>query len=129
MTNQSLASRVHGRAGWAAQTGHLVFATLHTNTAIEALARLRNMGVAAYNVVDSIISITAQRLVRKLCPRCKKSDKVAPLLQRQFGFIPEQVIYCAAGCQHCIDGYIGRIAVHEVLKMNENFYENIFVIN
>jgi type IV pilus assembly protein PilB len=106
----------------AAQTGHLVIATLHTNNALETLTRLRNMGVAAHNVIGSLTLITAQRLVRKLCPYCKKENKVSSLLCQQFNFMPEQIIYEAVGCSHCVNGYFGRVGVHEVLPVDENFY-------
>jgi len=109
----------------AAQTGHLVIATLHTNNAIEALTRLRNMGVAAYNIIGSLSLITAQRLIRKLCPHCKKACEVSPLLRNQFNFAPKQIIFEAIGCQHCINGYVGRIGVHEVLPINVNFHKYI----
>lgn len=107
----------------AAQTGHLVIATLHTNSALEAITRLRHMGVAAYNMIGSLTLITAQRLVRKLCPHCKKTSEVSLLLRDQFNFAPKQIVYKAIGCQHCVNGYIGRIGVHEVLSVNADFYE------
>lgn len=104
----------------AAQTGHLVFSTLHTNNALEAVNRLQMMGVAAYNVVHSATLIVAQRLVRKLCVQCRKAEKLS-VMQRELLKLPvddeERFIYRAAGCLHCVEGYLGRIGVYELLEM------------
>ncbi|MGD9152780.1 MAG: ATPase, T2SS/T4P/T4SS family [Gammaproteobacteria bacterium] len=102
----------------AAQTGHLVIATLHTNSAIEALTRLRNMGVSSYDIAGSVNLITAQRLIRKLCSHCKQEYKVSALLCEQLGIPADSVLYEAVGCDHCVDGYSGRMAIHEVLKID-----------
>ena len=104
----------------AAQTGHMVMSTLHTNSAAETLTRLRNMGVPAFNIATSVNLIIAQRLARKLCPSCKKAvDLPREALLRE-GF-PEQAIgtfkiYGPVGCDNCKGGYKGRVGIYEVVK-------------
>ena len=105
----------------AAQTGHLVLSTLHTNSAAETINRLMNMGVPLYNLVSSISLIMAQRLVRCLCPHCKEIDITPPeaeLLEQ--GFKPDQVsgltLYKAVGCRQCNHGFKGRIGLFEVIE-------------
>ncbi|RZM81197.1 type IV-A pilus assembly ATPase PilB [Pseudoalteromonas rubra] len=105
----------------AAQTGHLVMSTLHTNSASETLTRLLNMGVPAYNVASSVSLIIAQRLARRLCPKCKEPEQLpTEELQRQ-GFTAEQIqnmtLYAPKGCDHCTDGYKGRVGIYEVMKI------------
>jgi type IV pilus assembly protein PilB len=90
----------------AAQTGHLVLSTLHTNDAPTTLTRLRNMGIAPFNVASSIMLITAQRLARCLCPQCKVPDG---------SWQP----YRAQGCQACNRGYKGRVGVHQVMPVSD----------
>lgn len=110
----------------AAQTGHLVISTLHTNSATAALIRLRNMGVAAYDIIGSINLITAQRLVRKLCQHCKQEYQASELLCEQLGFADGSVLYEAVGCERCVNGYSGRMAIHEVLKIDsEEEFRNV----
>lgn len=91
----------------AAQTGHLVFATLHTNNALEAVARLNSLGSQAYPLAPALSLIIAQRLFRKLCSYCKTPDK-----QRQ-------QLFHAKGCSRCLQGYSGRMALFECLNMSE----------
>lgn len=108
----------------AAQTGHLVLSTLHTNSAPETLTRLMNMGVPAFNIATSVSLIIAQRLARRLCPHCKKpaTDIPAQILTEE-GFdeigIPrsEFQLFHAVGCQHCNGGYKGRLGVYEVVRI------------
>lgn len=105
----------------AAQTGHLVLSTLHTNSAAETLERLQQMGLAAYNLASSLQFIMAQRLVRCLCRACKVPETLPEqeLLRqglRQTGFPPLN-IHQAVGCDQCTDGYHGRIGIYEVLPM------------
>ena len=105
----------------AAQTGHLVLSTLHTNSAPETLTRLLNMGVPAYNVASSISLIIAQRLARRLCPKCKAPESLPnEELQRQ-GFSPEQIteltLFAPKGCDSCTDGYKGRVGIYEVMQI------------
>lgn len=109
----------------AAQTGHMVLSTLHTNTAADTLARLISMGVPAFNVATSVSLIIAQRLCRVLCPRCKRELKVPKPALLQLGFKEteidnnELVIFEAVGCNHCQDGYRGRTGIYEVMEVSK----------
>ena len=108
----------------AAQTGHLVLSTLHTNSAPETLTRLLNMGVPAFNVATSVSLIIAQRLARRLCPNCKKPATDIPddILKAE-GFeeigIPraEFQLFHPVGCHQCNKGYKGRLGVYEVVRI------------
>ncbi len=104
----------------AAQTGHMVMSTLHTNSAAETLTRLRNMGVAAFNIATSVNLIIAQRLARKLCPSCKKPVEVPRETLLKEGFPENRIgkfkLYGPVGCEHCKDGYKGRVGIYEVVK-------------
>jgi len=107
----------------AAQTGHLVLSTLHTNSAAETLTRLLNMGVPSYNVASSVSIIIAQRLARRLCSHCKVEDIIPkPELEKQ-GFTSEQLndiqLFKPVGCDHCTGGYKGRVGIYEVIKISE----------
>ncbi|MEW6444608.1 MAG: type IV-A pilus assembly ATPase PilB [Pseudomonadota bacterium] len=109
----------------AAQTGHLVLSTLHTNDAPQTLTRLANMGVPPYNIAGSILLIIAQRLARKLCNYCKTEDKVPPDELLREGFRPEDVnagmrIYKAVGCDQCNNGYKGRTGIYQVLPISDD---------
>ena len=108
----------------AAQTGHLVLSTLHTNSAPETLTRLLNMGVPAFNVATSVSLIIAQRLARRLCPACKKpATDIPPEILTQEGFdeigIPraEFQLFHPVGCDKCNGGYKGRVGVYEVVRI------------
>ncbi len=108
----------------AAQTGHLVLSTLHTNSAAETLNRLVNMGIATFNVASSVTLIIAQRLARKLCEHCKvlRDDFNKPgLLELGFSEVDleEIKLYKAVGCAKCTSGYRGRIGLFEVLPMTK----------
>lgn len=105
----------------AAQTGHMVMSTLHTNSAPETLTRLRNMGVPAFNLATSINLIVAQRLARRLCD-CKEKLDVPKAALVEKGFSEEEVdagmeIYGPKGCEKCSDGYKGRVGIYEVVKI------------
>ncbi|WP_415844199.1 type IV-A pilus assembly ATPase PilB [Stutzerimonas zhaodongensis] len=105
----------------AAQTGHMVMSTLHTNSAAETLTRLRNMGVPAFNIATSVNLIIAQRLARKLCSSCKKEVEVPREALLKEG-IPEDRIgtfqlYAPVGCDNCNGGYKGRVGIYEVVKI------------
>ena len=105
----------------AAQTGHMVMSTLHTNSAAETLTRLRNMGVPAFNIATSVNLIIAQRLARKLCGSCKKEIDVPRETLLKEGFPEDKIgtfkIYGPVGCENCKDGYKGRVGIYEVVKI------------
>ena len=105
----------------AAQTGHMVMSTLHTNSAAETLNRLRNMGVASFNIATSVNLIIAQRLARRLCNSCKQAIEVPEEALLDEGFTPEQLgtftLYEPKGCDNCNNGYKGRVGIYEVVKI------------
>jgi type IV pilus assembly protein PilB len=109
----------------AAQTGHLVLSTLHTNDAPQTLTRLLNMGVPAYNVASCVTLIIAQRLARRLCKVCKKPDEVPREELLREGFTAEDVdrpgftIHKAVGCDQCNDGYKGRTGIYQVMPVTD----------
>jgi type IV pilus assembly protein PilB len=115
----------------AALTGHMVLSTLHTNSAPETLSRLLNMGVESFNLVSALTCVTAQRLVRKICEKCRIVDEtVTPQVLIELGIHPQYASrvkgYKGSGCANCNgSGNKGRIAVHEVLKMNDPVREAI----
>jgi type IV pilus assembly protein PilB len=103
-----------------ANTGHLTFTTLHTNDAPSAISRLYKMGIEPFLLAYSINAIVAQRLVRKLCERCKVPEHdILPVTLRKLGFPEERItttkFYRPVGCIHCLNGYKGRTAIHELL--------------
>ncbi|WP_445768186.1 type IV-A pilus assembly ATPase PilB [Rheinheimera sp.] len=106
----------------AAQTGHLVLSTLHTNSAPETLTRLLNMGVPAYNVASSVSLIIAQRLARRLCSHCKQQEHLPEVELLKQGFTAEQLptvkIFKPVGCDHCTNGYKGRVGIYEVMPVS-----------
>lgn len=107
-------------------TGHLVFSTLHTNDAVGAFTRLIEMGVRDYLVKDALIGVIAQRLVKRLCPSCKKRDKTSEAEMKLLGIEEPAVVYRARGCSECNGtGYKGRIAVHEILYLDGAVKEKI----
>ena len=103
-------------------TGHLVVSTLHTNSAAATVTRLMDMGIESYLLADSLVGVIAQRLVRKLCPHCKKSRQALPSEKRMLGrdIITETTIYDPVGCPMCADtGYFGRIGVYEIMEITQ----------
>ena len=105
----------------AAITGHLVFSTLHTNDAPGSITRLQDMGVEDYLVADSLVGVIAQRLVKRLCPACKKRSKTTQKEMEILGLDAPVNIFRPQGCQFCNNtGYKGRIAVHEMMYINDN---------
>jgi type IV pilus assembly protein PilB len=108
----------------AAQTGHLVLSTLHTNDAPTTLTRLMNMGVAPFNIAASVLLITAQRLARRLCENCKKPADYPRESLLKAGFAAEDLDgnwkpYRAVGCASCNNGYKGRVGLYQVMPITE----------
>jgi len=108
----------------AAQTGHMVMSTLHTNDAPTTLTRLLNMGVAPFNIASSVILITAQRLARRLCETCKQQADYPREAMLRAGYKPEDLDgswrpYRAVGCSACNAGYKGRVGVYQVMPMTD----------
>ena len=115
----------------AAQTGHLVLSTLHTNDAPSTLVRMLNMGVAPFNVASSVNIITAQRLARKLCPQCRRPEDIPPEALLRAGFQEEDLDGSwqplgPVGCDHCKGtGYKGRVGIYEVMPMTDEMRQLI----
>ena len=110
----------------AAITGHLVFSTLHTNDAPGAITRLEDMGVQDYLVADALVGVIAQRLVKRLCPACKKRGKTNAKEMEVLGINEPVSIFRPQGCQFCNNtGYKGRIAIHEIMFMNEHMKNEV----
>jgi type IV pilus assembly protein PilB len=107
----------------AAQTGHLVLSTLHTNDAPQTLNRLLQMGIPAFNIVSAINLIMAQRLGRRLCEHCKAPANLPDKVLIEAGFKQEELrdlkIFNAVGCEYCTNGYKGRVGVYQVLTLTE----------
>jgi type IV pilus assembly protein PilB len=115
----------------AAQTGHLVLSTLHTNDAPATLMRLVNMGVAPFNIASSVILITAQRLARKLCTHCRRPEEIPPEALLQAGFSEQDLdaswqAFGPAGCETCKGtGYKGRTGIYEVMPISDEMRQFI----
>jgi len=115
----------------AALTGHMVLSTLHTNSAPDTISRLLNMGVESFNLVSALTCVTAQRLMRKICEKCRVlDDSVTPQIMIDLGIHPQYAdkvkAYKGAGCPACGGtGNKGRVAVHEVLKLSDPVREAI----
>ncbi len=108
----------------AAQTGHLVLSTLHTNDAPQTITRLANMGIPAYNVASALLLIIAQRLARRLCNNCKAVDEIPRAVMLEEGFTEEDLakgvtLYKAVGCDQCNMGYKGRTGIYQVMPISE----------
>ncbi len=112
-----------------ALTGHLVFSTLHTNDAAGATTRLLDMGIEPFLVASSVECVIAQRLVRLICPKCKRPGKDAKVILQELGMkdVPKDAeIYEGKGCESCkFTGYRGRTAIHEFLVLNEEIREMV----
>ncbi len=122
----------------AALTGHLVFSTLHTNSAPETVTRLLGMGIDPFNFADSLLGVLAQRLIKRLCPHCRQqfnpSDEEIEVIRKEYGDHPvkpleinsSSTLYRARGCSHCQKtGYKGRLAIHELLVSNDDIRSKI----
>ncbi|MBD7953840.1 type IV-A pilus assembly ATPase PilB [Stenotrophomonas sp. Sa5BUN4] len=108
----------------AAQTGHMVLSTLHTNDAPQTIARLMNMGIAPYNITSSVTLVIAQRLARRLCNNCKRRTELPAHALLAEGFTQAQLdagieLYEAVGCDECTEGYKGRTGIYQVMPMTD----------
>jgi type IV pilus assembly protein PilB len=113
----------------AAQTGHMVLSTLHTNDAPQTIARLMNMGVAPYNITSSVTLVIAQRLARRLHD-CKREVHLPDHALLAEGFSADEIhagfkLYEAVGCQDCTEGYKGRTGIYQVMPMTEEIQDII----
>jgi type IV pilus assembly protein PilB len=114
----------------AAQTGHLVLSTLHTNDAPTTLTRMRNMGIAPFNIASAVILITAQRLARRLCVACKQIADLPIDVLISAGFDEEDIdgtwsSYKPVGCSMCNNGYKGRVGIYQVMPISEEIQRMI----
>ena len=109
-------------------TGHLVLSTVHTNNSLTTIERLLDMEVERYLLGSALTGIVSQKLVKKLCPKCRGTRPTTPfekkLIKKHLGIMVNEV-YTPVGCKYCNHGYIGRIAIHEVLSINEEIREAI----
>ncbi len=108
----------------AAQTGHMVLSTLHTNDAPQTISRLMNMGIAPFNIVSSVSLVIAQRLARRLCSSCKREAHLPEHALLAEGYSTDEVragitLYEAVGCSECTGGYKGRTGIYEVMPMTD----------
>lgn len=109
----------------AAQTGHMVLSTLHTNDAPQTIARLMNMGIAPYNITSSVTLVIAQRLARRLCSNCKRPQQLPENALLAEGFTAEQIakgikLHEPVGCEECTEGYKGRTGIYQVMPMTDD---------
>nr|WP_022948277.1 type IV-A pilus assembly ATPase PilB [Methylohalobius crimeensis] len=110
----------------AAQTGHMVLSTLHTNDAPQTLNRLAQMGIPPFNIASSVVLIMAQRLARRLCEYCKREAELPPELLLKSGFKEDELdqlnLFTAdpEGCEHCTKGYKGRVGIYQVMPVTES---------
>ncbi len=113
----------------AAQTGHMVLSTLHTNDAPQTLNRLLQMGIPAFNIVSSVLLIMAQRLARRLCEHCKTDSEYPEKILLEAGFQKEELgtftVFKAVGCDKCNDGYKGRVGIYQVMPITETMRTRI----
>jgi type IV pilus assembly protein PilB len=108
----------------AAQTGHMVLSTLHTNDAPQTITRLANMGVPPFNIASAVTLIIAQRLARRLCNNCKAPDNIPHEALLEEGYTQQQIeegvtVFKAVGCDNCTSGYKGRVGVYQVMPISE----------
>ena len=106
----------------ASMTGHLVYSTLHTSSASATVARLLDLGLKPFVLASALEAIIAQRLVRRICPHCREQTEPPTETLEQLGpgfMVPELIFYRGRGCDKCHKGYKGRVAIHEVLTMNQ----------
>ena len=115
----------------ASLTGHMVFSTLHTNDAPSAVSRLIDIGIKPFLVSASVRSVLAQRLVRRICPKCKEKTDPDPRLLNSLGIRPDQILEASfmtgAGCEHCNNsGFRGRVGIFEMFNVNEELQQMIY---
>ncbi|OUD12150.1 type II secretion system ATPase GspE [Thioflexithrix psekupsensis] len=111
----------------ASLTGHLVLSTLHTNSALGAVTRLRDMGVEPFLLSSSLLGVMSQRLVRLLCPECKQVEIPSELERQRFGLAKDVVLYQAVGCEACNDmGYRGRTGIYELIQVDSKLQQMIY---
>ena len=104
----------------ASLTGHLVLSTVHTNDSIGAITRMRDMGVEPFLLASTLRGVIAQRLVRRLCPHCKREAEIDPALGAILGIKPGRTVYEPVGCKQCGEtGYTGRIGVYEAVRIDD----------
>ncbi|MDH5833033.1 type IV-A pilus assembly ATPase PilB [Luteimonas kalidii] len=108
----------------AAQTGHMVLSTLHTNDGPQTISRLMNMGIAPYNITSSVTLVIAQRLARRLCEKCKKPVQIPDNALLAEGYTEKEInegftVFEAAGCDDCTNGYKGRTGIYQVMPMTD----------
>ena len=104
----------------ASLTGHMVFSTLHTNSAVGAITRLRDMGAEPFLLASSVVGVLAQRLIRLLCTECRETKIADDVVCRRLGIAPGTEVYSATGCPSCHDtGYRGRTAIYELIKFDD----------
>ncbi|MFH1231403.1 MAG: ATPase, T2SS/T4P/T4SS family [Planctomycetota bacterium] len=107
----------------AAITGHLVFSTLHTNDSVSTVSRLADMGIDPFMIASAVLLVANQRLLRKLCPNCKRPVKIPADQLITLGFTPEEInkanLFEPVGCPRCTGGYKGRAAIYEVLELDD----------
>jgi type IV pilus assembly protein PilB len=104
-----------------ALTGHLVISTLHTNDTLSTISRLNYMGVPNYLIAESLHLIMAQRLVRRICTTCKQEDSEGAEVLRDMGISVKEKVYKGKGCSLCnFTGYLGRIAIFEILRLDSD---------
>jgi type IV pilus assembly protein PilB len=113
----------------AAQTGHLVLSTLHTNDAPQTLNRLMQMGIEPFNIVSAVNLIMAQRLARRLCEQCKTPIRYPDTVLQSIGFSKDEIdnltIYGPVGCENCTNGYKGRVGIYQVMTLSDTMRELI----
>ena len=110
----------------ASLTGHLVLSTVHTNSAVAAITRLRDMGIESFLLASSLRTIISQRLVRRLCLECKKEEIPTVDVSKIFNLDPKKKVYVSTGCTSCSNtGYQGRIAIAECIQVDKNLKETI----
>ena len=105
----------------ASLTGHMVFSTLHTNSAVGAITRLRDMGAEPFLLASSVVGVLAQRLIRLLCSECRQTKLADEIIYRRLGLAPNTEVFSATGCPACHHtGYRGRTAIYELIKFDDN---------